>query len=240
MRDVSIIFDVDWAPDAALRFTSDILKEHGVKSTWFLTHNSDEIKQLTTGDDLIEFGIHPNFLPDSTHGNNQEQILENTIKLIPETRLIRTHAYYFSSLLFKLIAEKTNINIDLSIFQPHVQNIQAFNHFSSGRYIKRIPVFWEDDYEMKLPGQNWETNFDEISLPGLKVFAFHPIHILLNSISMEKYEACLQHKKNFQSLTYDQLQPYINNKHFGARNFLIELISKNNDDLQFNYVSDIQ
>jgi len=240
MQKVFLIFDVDWAPDPALWITLDILKKHDVKSTWFLTHQSSETERLVEKNYLVEFGIHPNFLPNSTHGEDQEQILENVIQLFPETKMIRTHAYYFSSLLLKLIAEKTKIDTDLSIFQPYVQNIQAFNHFSSGRNIKRIPVYWEDDYEMKLPDRNWDPNLDEISLPGVKVFAFHPIHILLNSTSMQQYTACLQDNKSYQSLTYDQLQPYINKSDFGTRDYLIKLISENKKGLSFNFVSDIQ
>ena len=43
---VLITLDIDWAPDFMINFVKDILIENNVKATWFITHNSNYVKEL--------------------------------------------------------------------------------------------------------------------------------------------------------------------------------------------------
>ena len=84
---VLITLDVDWAPDFMINFVKDILIENNVKATWFITHNSDYVKELEKTD-RFELGIHPNFSNDSTQGNNAEDILSNLKKIVPTAKSV--------------------------------------------------------------------------------------------------------------------------------------------------------
>jgi peptidoglycan/xylan/chitin deacetylase (PgdA/CDA1 family) len=65
---VCVTLDVDWASDAMIDQTARILLEHEVPATWFITHASAAVDRLRDHPELFELGIHPNFLPGSTHG----------------------------------------------------------------------------------------------------------------------------------------------------------------------------
>ncbi|MDD3443312.1 MAG: hypothetical protein PHW89_08610 [Sulfurimonas denitrificans] len=55
-----------------------------------------------------------------------------------------------------------------------------------------------------------------------KDFDFHPIHIFLNSEKISRYE-------NVKSLlnNFEELRKNINDKNFGSKNFLIDLLGSN-------------
>jgi hypothetical protein len=72
---VLLTLDIDWAPDAAIDFVAEILVSRGVKATWFVTHDSPGVRRLRARPDLFELGIHPNFLPGSSHGRSGEGAL---------------------------------------------------------------------------------------------------------------------------------------------------------------------
>ena len=77
---IVITLDIDWAPDFMINFVKDILVENNVKETWFVTHNSNYLKELGKNK-LFELGIHPNFANTSTQGNSIEEILSYLKKL---------------------------------------------------------------------------------------------------------------------------------------------------------------
>ena len=64
---ILITLDIDWAPDFIIKKVDEILKEKGVKATWFVTHNSAYLNNLAKNKNY-ELGIHPNFLPNTTQG----------------------------------------------------------------------------------------------------------------------------------------------------------------------------
>ena len=41
-NDYLIFLDVDWTLDFVIEYVANILVEHGIKATWFLTHDSPE------------------------------------------------------------------------------------------------------------------------------------------------------------------------------------------------------
>ena len=70
-------------------FNGVILVENNVKATWFVTHNSNHVKELAKID-LFELGIHPNFSHDSTQGKNVGDILSNLKKIMIVKKLIKS------------------------------------------------------------------------------------------------------------------------------------------------------
>ena len=46
MGKITLIFDVDWAPDFVLEYVSHYLIENNIKSTWLITYESPLIEKL--------------------------------------------------------------------------------------------------------------------------------------------------------------------------------------------------
>jgi Polysaccharide deacetylase len=187
MSGAMITFDVDWAPDFVIDFVATRLIETGIRATWFVTHASSAIERLREHPDLFELGIHPNFLPHSTHGSTPVGVLRHCMDLVPEAVSIRTHSLVQSTPLLAMILEQTPITFDVSLFLPHVSSLQPFRYHWAQRCLLRVPYFWEDDLEMERPAPQWEVRSLLADNGGLKVFNFHPIHVYLNSSSMDAY-----------------------------------------------------
>src|SRR5262249_5240919 len=60
---------------------------------------------------------------------------------------------------------------------------------SQGRSLALVPYFWDDDLEMERPDPRWRLDRLALERNGLKVFNFHPIHVVLNSATREPYRA---------------------------------------------------
>jgi len=184
---VLITLDVDWAPDFAIDFTGGLLVEAGARATWLATHGSDALDRVASRSDLFEVGIHPNFSPGSTHGETPQAVLAHCLELVPTATTVRTHSFVQSGPLLDLLLTESRLTADLSIFLPGAPNLAPVPYTLHSRTIHRLPTFWEDDYEFeqKLPSWNLAAHVD--SIPGMKIFNFHPIHVYLNSGAPDAY-----------------------------------------------------
>jgi len=196
MSDLAITLDVDWAPDFVIDDVAERLAARDVRATWFLTHMSPAIERLAAHGDLFELGIHPNFLPGSTHGNDHDTVLRHCMTLAPEARSMRTHGLYHSTPLMERIAVLTPIEFDVSIYMPRHVNLGPVDFWGAGRRIIRFPYLWEDDFEMQRPDPLWDVEALPARGDGLTILDFHPIHVYLNSSSMDSYERLKQREPN--------------------------------------------
>lgn len=183
--DCVVTLDLDWAPDAAIDACAELLRSHGVPATWFVTHASPAVERLR-GHDGFELGIHPNFLPGSTHGETVEEVLDHCLALVPDATSMRTHSLVQSTQILAAVLERTPIRADVSVYLPRAPWVAPVEYVWRGRTLVRVPYVWEDDVELENG-----TLLDGIDLdgPGLKVFDFHPAHVFLNSGSMEPYRS---------------------------------------------------
>ncbi len=195
INSIVLTLDIDWAPDFMIDFAAEQLISHNVKATWFITHDSPAVKRLGDYPYLFELGIHPNFLPGSTHGQTPEEVLSHCMQLVPDAVSMRTHALIQSSPLLAQIMKETSIKRDVSLFLPYHPNLQPVSYWWEGRHLLRIPYFWEDDVEMQQPEPNW--HFDSRFCGGVKIFDFHPVHVYLNSKNMMPYETLKQKTRGF-------------------------------------------
>lgn len=186
MEDVLLTFDVDWAPDFMIDDIATRLVERGVRATWFVTHASPAIDRLRSRPELFELGIHPNFLPGSTHGGDTAAVLEHITAVVPEAVSMRSHCVVQSGPLLAEVVERTRIRIDSSIFLPEMPHIRLVTHLTPHGRLLRVPFFWADDYEMLKPEPAWRAA-PMLETPGLKVLMFHPVHIALNSPDAETW-----------------------------------------------------
>ena len=222
MNDVVITFDVDWAPDFVIRRVANILIEKGIKATWFITHDSPAIQMLFEHSDLFEIGIHPNFMPETTQGESYHEIIEYLMKIAPHAKSVRTHGLLQSSGIMKMMAVDFGLEIDVSIYLREVPHIIPFEAYYDDKILLRIPYFWTEDGEMYKPESSFLLSDKGMSLPGLKIFAFHPIHIYLNSRGMNNYNS-LKRRCDIRTCTEKEVEPYIN-EGLGTRSLLQELI----------------
>lgn len=183
-----ITLDVDWAPDFAIDYAAEMLVRAGVRATWFVTHDSPATRRLRDHPGLFELGIHPNFLPGSTHGANEDEVLRHCMSLVPGARVMRTHGLVQTSNLLLKVVEQTSVRVDASLLLPHGRGLAPVAyHWGSGRHLVRVPYMWEDDFEALRPAPRWDLHALIDEWDGLAVLDFHPIHVYLNSSDMTAY-----------------------------------------------------
>ena len=183
-----ITFDTDWAPDWVMHEVASILISNEVKSTWFVTHDTPFLSVIRDHPNLFEIGIHPNCLPGSTQGASQDEILTNLKEIVPEAISMRTHGLYQSSNFLIKAATMYGIKIDASLFLPRMDYItpHLFSWLNAKLY--RVPFFWSDDVECFQTDPLFRLPQSKFAGAGIKIFNFHPIHILLNTARFETYE----------------------------------------------------
>lgn len=221
--DLLITFDIDWAPDFMIESTARLLRARNVKSTWFVTHRSAAVDRMRSHPECFELGIHPNFLPSSSHGRTPLEILTHCMSLVPDAVSMRSHGLAQSTPMFEQILNQTPIKADVSLFLPRVSGLVPFDYTWTGRTILRVPYFWEDDYEMFQKKPLWRLEPLLSAGAGLKVFNFHPVHVYLNSSDLKPYQSLKRLSKNLAGLSEDQAEPFIQ-KGAGAGTLLEELL----------------
>jgi hypothetical protein len=222
MNDIVLTVDVDWAPDFAIDFVAETLVEHNVRATWFITHISAAVSRLRAFPGVFELGIHPNFLPGSSHGETVDAVLNSCFEIVPEATSMRTHALVQSTPLLIKIMTETRIKTDVSLFLPDAPSLSPVNYRVNGRDLVRIPFFWADDFEMERASPGWHlASLNEIA--GLKVFDFHPAHIYLNSSNMEAYRALKRATPKLNEVKQADADGF-QNRGEGARTMFMEVV----------------
>ena len=218
-----VTLDIDWAPDFAIDFVAEKLAERQVCATWFVTHVSPAIERLRQYPKLFELGIHPNFLPGSTHGDTVEEVLNCCIAMVPEASSVRTHSLVQSSPLLAQIMIQTSIKTDVSLFLPHTPCLRPIEYQSSGRTLLRIPYYWQDDYETERTVPCWHLPPILAVGEGLKVFNFHPIHVYLNSADVKPYQVLKQRVVNLSKANSVEVAAYAQSG-AGTQTMFMELV----------------
>ena len=106
---VFLTFDTDWAIDPVIEKTLDLIDEHDLSATIFITHDTPLLDRMRKNPN-IELGIHPNFNflleGDFRYGKNYEEVINYYRKIVPEAVSLRSHSMTnnsrISSLLDKL------------------------------------------------------------------------------------------------------------------------------------------
>jgi hypothetical protein len=187
VNQVGLSLDVDWAPDFVIDAVAERLIERDVRATWFVTHASPAMDRLRHRPDLFELGIHPNFLPGSSHGRTHEEVLQHCMQIVPEAVSIRSHGVYQSGPLYATILRTTPIRVDSSTFLPEMDHIRPLEHPMPCGKLIRVPFFWADDYELCKSAPDWHVERFQ-GRPGLQIFMFHPINVYLNTSSIKSYD----------------------------------------------------
>lgn len=209
MNEFIVTLDVDWAPDFIVDDVASLLVGGRVASTWFVTHASPAVERLRERAEIVELGIHPNFLPGSTHGSTTAEVLSTVFSIVPEAVSTRSHAVYQHGPLLQHFARNTPLRLDSSIFLPGMPHIRPVRLTYAERTLVRVPFFWADDHELGSPSPAWSLEPMK-RVPGLKVMAFHPVHVYFNFSDEHQYVAMKQAVPDLKVLTRDAAKPFVN------------------------------
>lgn len=178
-----LTIDADWAHDEVLEYTLDLLLSKRVVSTWFITHQSFFLEQLRAArqDNMVEIGINPNFnllLDGKGSGSSAKDVVSQLLEIVPEATAVKSHSLAVSSRILEIFGD-FGLTHDINAFLPANARVPPWVDYAG---LTRIPLVWDDYiYAMgKLPHPT-------LDFPG-SAFAFHPIHIFLNTESLNRYE----------------------------------------------------
>ncbi|KDB61537.1 hypothetical protein AZ16_0128 [Bordetella bronchiseptica B18-5 (C3)] len=186
---VFLSFDIDWAEDFVLLDTLELIERAGVPATWFATHQTALLERIERHPGF-ELGIHPNFNNLLSVGSAQsaEQVLDAALALAPGCRSVRSHSLTQSTRLLALFADR-GLGHECNALIPWDAGIplRPWRHWDGTTV--RVPHCWEDDIAC-LAGWPLEGDaFYWYDPDGLNVLDFHPIHVYLNTETLERYEA---------------------------------------------------
>ena len=182
-----LTIDVDWAIDKILLETVDLLERARVAATFFITHDTPVLGKLRANP-RFEIAIHPNFnfllSGEAARAGGADRVLAELLAIAPGSRSVRSHSMTQSSRLLDDFRRHA-LTHDCNHFVPARAGIELkpYRHWNG---LIRVPYFWEDDVALAYGDALDTTRLRTAS--GLKVFDFHPIHIALNSASLESYE----------------------------------------------------
>jgi hypothetical protein len=186
-----LTIDIDWAHDEVLADTIDLLDRSNIHATWFVTHDTPLLERLRANPQY-ELGIHPNFnwllSGDPRNGANAGEVIEGLMQTVPEARCVRSHSMAQSTGLLQAFAD-AGLTHDANHFVPASSNVEL-KPWVLWNGMVRAPYCWEDDVFCTYRARGIaEPDVSETTQrSGLRVFDFHPIHIFLNTESMDRYD----------------------------------------------------
>lgn len=178
--------DVEWSPEWAIAATYELADRFEIPLTPFLTHESAYLRdRLRDPAARRDVGLHPDFLPGSTHGRTVEEVVGAVCELWPEAISYRSHCFYDDTRAMRAFERRGfRYESNLCLFlQPQLAPLR------SSTSLIRLPVFWEDDFHVAhaIPWR-LDTLRGTLMTPGLKIFDMHPLRVALNSPDEEHYD----------------------------------------------------
>ncbi|HEV2400734.1 MAG TPA: methyltransferase domain-containing protein [Candidatus Sulfotelmatobacter sp.] len=185
--------DVDWASDYCISDFLQFAHTFEITPTVFATHPTPA---LNSG---AEIGVHPNFLPGSSHGSDRSSVINHVLSAFPEAKAYRSHHFVDSSdISHEMFQRKLLYDSNLCL---HMQEGIVPLQMSSGPI--RFPVFWEDDVHWSTNPSDWRVDYylERFLTPGLKILNIHPFFFAANIPSQEYYDRVKQHVKTLSPET---------------------------------------
>ena len=196
--------DVDWASEDVLKQYFDTILPFDINPTLFVTHKSNIIdKQFKAGN--IERGIHPNFLPGSSHGSSYKEIISNCVGYAAEAYGYRSHRAFECTDTSHMLKNEYGfkyVSHQITIMQTLIRPILL----ESG--LIGFPVFFEDGTHLynKLD-LSIKKYLHLFRTPGLKIISFHPMNFVFNSPSLKFMRTTKDRltRNEYQNITRKQI-----------------------------------
>ncbi|MEC8022402.1 MAG: hypothetical protein VX223_00610 [Myxococcota bacterium] len=176
-----LTFDQDWAPEWASHDIINLLVQYGLLGTFFVTNLCESID--TARQHGFELGLHPNFLPGSTHGRTWDDTLDHMQDLVPDAVGVRSHCLIRGTTLLQKYRERGLLYDASDIFDGR----DGMSPFLSWTGVWRVPIWWEDDVAIH---RNGLSAFIPTGEPlGIRVINVHPVLHALNAHDLSGYVA---------------------------------------------------
>jgi hypothetical protein len=212
-----LTFDIDWAHDEIIEDVLQLLKQYSVPATLFATHKTSVLSPDLIQRHKHEIGLHPNFnqlLRGESNGKDFMEICVELKEIYPDATSVRSHSLCFGSLI-QTAYENLGITHDSSVIVPYQDNSFPLSPWKMWDGLTRAPYFFCDYVTAMTAGVPTK---ELILRTGLRVFAFHPIHVFLNTESLERYERTRPFHHDPKELINHRFEGY------GTRNRLLELL----------------
>lgn len=212
---IAFTCDLDWASDAVLADTLDLFARHGVPCTVFATHPTALLQPSRSG---LEVGLHPNFNPllDGAGTARASSILADLHQHYPGATGVRSHSLTSSSRLASLFRDQ-GLSYEANTLLPYAHSLTPVRLWNG---LLRIPFNWEDDVHC-LYGRPFDALGLDLS-QGLHILNFHPIHVFLNTETLDRYEAARPHVQDPKALLEHRNRSSVP----GVRDLLLSLLQQ--------------
>jgi hypothetical protein len=182
--------DIDWAHDVVLEDTIDLIEQAEVKACFFVTHDTRLLARLRANP-LFELGLHPNFDPllRGEGTRTARDIVMDLARVAPEAKVLRSHAMTTSGRWLELYREAGVTHLSNYLMFGDT-NIHPFPQLNG---LVEAPVHFADDgllFQRAMSAVSFDPDTELLaSGGGLRVYNFHPIHLFLNTESLDRYGA---------------------------------------------------
>ncbi len=170
--------DMDWASEAVIDRCFRKLPLDLLQLTTFVTHKSDIIEDLCKAG-TIRRGIHPNFLPGSSHGETFREVIETCLTFAPEATCTRSHRAFDVTDTAHLLHNEFHFKCcsnTITTLAPFVRP-----YWLESRLLQ-VPVFFEEgSFLYNQLGLSIKPYLKYFTSPGLKVISFHPVNMAFNT-----------------------------------------------------------
>jgi len=192
------------------------MSDRGVVTTAYATHTSEALAKAETAGE-VRIGLHPNFLPQSSHGETREDVIKHIFDLFPKARSFRSHCMVDDTHI-SIEMKARNILYDSNLCLYLQSGLVPLHHWTG---IPRFPMFWADDIHWRRGGDFKLAAYEDLFFsPGLKIIGVHPFMYTLNLSDHDTYTRL---KPHIQTLTKPQAEK-LRSPGPGAQTFLHELI----------------
>ena len=203
--------DTDWISEKGLGQVLDDFFED-VPVTVFATGPYSSLNES----DLREIGVHPNY----EHSTPREA-LEPLLSEFPSAVGHRAHSLHYTERLRPLFYE-FGISYDSAFMHYFKTDVQPS---MIGRGVVELPQYFMDMFHLEMSrgkstSETWDIGQVDFESAGLRIFNFHPVHLLLNTGTEEHY---FDSKEHYQDTA--RLQGLANNDE-GAATFLTALVQQ--------------
>jgi hypothetical protein len=210
-RDTTFLtLDVDWATDDVLEYALALMRERQLRCTVFATHASGRVESIRE-DCAFEVGVHPNFqhlcAPDGADGR-QYQPLDELQTLFPAATAVRSHSLVQSSRLQNEFARR-GLTHDCNTYVPSEARL-PLRPWTIWNGLIKVPFVFADDFH--LYGGDVRRDLPSLLDAELRVLAFHPIHLYLNTDCIDTYEGYKRGASQGQAV-----EGFVNQSRYGVR-----------------------
>lgn len=216
-----LTFDSDWCPSWMVDEVLDLLDERGHLGTVYSTGSlASDTRERILSASTFELGIHPNFFEEGAVGN-PASVVDPLLDELGPCTTCRTHGLFWWHGLGTFLGER-GITSDSSLSAPGHRLSEPLRVGGIGRF----PISWGDWSHLASPVPV-ETVFESIAGFGpIRVFNFHPVHIVMNTGSLEQWQEYRELIRSNPDKLKEIREAGNTHRHSGIRNLFLRLLEQ--------------